>query len=184
MYIPPEVEQKLITLESELTKAKKANLTLAENLKSAEVGKKVWAVLWLVLLVAGGVGGYFAWNQLPSVEVPTNNDEQIVNSTDTTLLVPNWNVGLWYSVQVGAYEKRDLQLYDGGLMQFRMFKDDILFKYSLGVFSSYDEAHRFRKEMLQLGLKGAFVQAYSDGKPIEIGEALGRNSDKKNEKKE
>jgi hypothetical protein len=174
MYIPPEVEQKLKTLESELAKAKKANLTLTENLKSAQAGKKLWVVLCLVLLISGGVGGYFAWNQLSSVEVHTHDDEQIATVADTTLLVPNWNVGLWYSVQVGAYEKRDLQLYDGGLMQFRMFKDDILFKYSLGVFSSYDEAHRFRKEMLQLGLKDAFVQAYSDGKPIEIGEALGK----------
>jgi hypothetical protein len=181
MYIPPEVEQKLITLENELAKTKNTNLTLAENLKSANVGKKVWATLCLVLLIAGVVGGYFAWNQLSSVEAPTNDNEQIVNSSDTTLLVPNWNVGQWYSVQVGAYEKRDLQLYDGSLMQFRMFKDDNLFKYSLGVFSSYEEAHRFRKEMLQLGLKGAFVQAYSGGKPIQIGEALGRNSDKKKE---
>ena len=46
-----------------------------------------------------------------------------------------------------------------------------MYKYTIGSFSSYDQADEFRSTALSLGIPGAFVVAYRDGKRISINEA-------------
>ena len=171
MYIPPEVEQQLKTLEGELLRQKSLNSDLNEKLKSSKSEKTVWASLSIILLITVGVGGYFLWSALNKTSAIIQITEE-ANPSDSTEYIPSWDIGVWYAVQVGAFEKRNLQLYDESLMQFHIFRDGEIFKYSLGVFASYEEAHAFRKEMIALGLKDSFVQAYKDGKAIGITEAL------------
>ena len=43
-----------------------------------------------------------------------------------------------------------------------------LYKYTVGSFSTYDQANEFRSTVLSRGISGAFVVAYRNGKRINV----------------
>ncbi len=57
-----------------------------------------------------------------------------------------------YSIQVGAFEENNIQLYSDNLIQFKEVYNDDFYKYSVGAFSTLEEAQLFRKELVRLVL--------------------------------
>jgi hypothetical protein len=80
--------------------------------------------------------------------------------------------GILYRVQIGAYQKFKIDdkmantesNFSGETM-------DNLNKYLIGRFKSYDLAQAFRRDIIKLGIRDAFVVAYQDGIRISVGEA-------------
>ncbi len=73
-----------------------------------------------------------------------------------------------YAVQIGAFEERDLALYSENFVNFKEIKNDGFNKYALGNFESLEEAKAFRKELVALGMKDAFIGFYQNGERLHI----------------
>ena len=79
--------------------------------------------------------------------------------------------GVVFSVQIGAYRKRDLSdLLESRSAHgsFRQKKEDGLSHYTLGYHRDYDKARKLKKHIVAMGIKDAFIVVYADGKRMEI----------------
>ncbi len=76
-----------------------------------------------------------------------------------------------YAVQIGAFEEKNLSLYSDNFVNFKEIKSEGFNKYALGNFETLTEAKRFRRELVRLGFRNAFIGSYQDGKRIKIEEA-------------
>ena len=81
--------------------------------------------------------------------------------------------GVVYKVQVGAFKSFDITKYFDKHKNFSGDVDaDGTMKYTLGVFNEYWEADKFKKYLRDMGVAGAWVVAYKDGKRVNIKDAL------------
>ncbi len=78
---------------------------------------------------------------------------------------------LVYAVQIGAFEEKDLSMYSENFVNFKEIKSGGFNKYALGNFESLNEAKKFRRELVRLGFRNAFIASYQNGKRIKIEEA-------------
>ena len=78
---------------------------------------------------------------------------------------------LVYSVQIAAFETKDLSLYSDKFVNFKEIKSDGFNKYAIGNFASLSEAKEFRRELVSLGFKKAFIASYQYGERLKIEEA-------------
>ncbi len=78
---------------------------------------------------------------------------------------------LIYAVQIAALEKNNISLTSDNLAQFQEVKKGEFYKYSLGAFSTLEEAQDFRKVLVRMGFDDAFVASYQNGKRVRIEEA-------------
>lgn len=78
--------------------------------------------------------------------------------------------GIWFKVQIGAFEDRQidpaLQTSDNLTLE----GDDIQ-KVMIGKYRNYDDAERLKSHMVSIGLSDAWVVSYRDGVRIPIEEA-------------
>ncbi len=78
-----------------------------------------------------------------------------------------------YKVQIGAFRNKDLQKYLDNHPNFSGDTDsDGTRKYTLGAFTDYWEADRFKKYLREMGVKDAWIVAYKNGARIPIKDAL------------
>jgi uncharacterized small protein (DUF1192 family) len=81
--------------------------------------------------------------------------------------------GLIFRVQIGAYEKFNMNQYAGQTgSNFTGESYDALNKFLIGEFRDYNMAQAFRRDIIKLGIRDAWVVAYSDGTRIDIKEAM------------
>ena len=73
-----------------------------------------------------------------------------------------------YSVQVKSFVDNNVTLASEALTNTLFVKTNPFYAYSLGNFETLDEAQLFRKQLVQMGFKDAFVASYQDGKRIQI----------------
>ena len=82
--------------------------------------------------------------------------------------------GVWYRVQIGAYEDRridnDLETTD----KLSLETQDDLQKIALGRFRNYDDAKRLQNHLKSVGLKDAWIVSYQDGVRVPIETVKGR----------
>ncbi len=91
-----------------------------------------------------------------------SNDGENAGSIDDQLV---------YAVQIGAFEEKRLSLYSDNFVNFREIKSDGFNKYALGNFETLNEAKKFRRELVRMGFRNAFIGSYQNGKRIKIEEA-------------
>ena len=83
------------------------------------------------------------------------------------------NSGVVFKVQVGSFRSFDITKYFNNHQNFSGDVDeDGTMKYTLGVFQEYWEADKFKKFMRSMGVKGAWVVSYKDGKRVNIKDVL------------
>lgn len=96
-----------------------------------------------------------------------------VTTASTANSVKSVSPGLVYKVQIGAFRKKNLEKY---LNNHKNFSGDVdqdgTRKYTLGEFSDYWEADRFKKYLREMGVKDAWLVAYKNGQRIPIKDAL------------
>lgn len=73
-----------------------------------------------------------------------------------------------YSVQVKAFVDNNLSLASEALTNTLFVKTNPFYAYSIGNFETLEEAQLFRKELVDMGFKDAFVASYKDGKRLKI----------------
>ena len=98
----------------------------------------------------------------------TNTTDNNIVSSDTSIetLKNNINGEKIYSVQIGAFSDSQYTLLSETLAGISSNGD--MFKYSIGLFKTLQEAQDFRKELVKIGFKDAFVASYIDGIRKEI----------------
>lgn len=96
---------------------------------------------------------------------------QEVDGTKTTTSSRSLTDELVYAVQIGAFESKDLSLYSENFVNFKEIKSEGYNKYAIGNFSDLNEAKVFRREIVRLGFRGAFIASYQNGERIKIEEA-------------
>lgn len=75
-----------------------------------------------------------------------------------------------YAVQIGAFEEKNLSMYSENFVNFREIKSEGFNKYAIGNFETLKEAQRFRREVVKLGFRNAFIASYRDDQRIKIEE--------------
>jgi hypothetical protein len=79
---------------------------------------------------------------------------------------------LVYKVQIGAFKKFDITKYFNNNKNFSgEVEDDGTMKYTLGEFPDYWEADKFKQFLREMGVAGAWVVAYKDGKRVNMKDA-------------
>lgn len=73
-----------------------------------------------------------------------------------------------YSVQVKSFVDNNLTLASEALTNTLFVKTNPFYAYSLGNFETLGEAQSFRKQLVTMGFKDAFVASYQDGKRVKI----------------
>ena len=73
-----------------------------------------------------------------------------------------------YSVQVKSFVDNNVTLASEALTNTLFVKTNPYYSYSLGNFETLKEAQDFRKQLVNLGFKDAFVASYKDGKRLKI----------------
>lgn len=73
-----------------------------------------------------------------------------------------------YSVQIKSFVDNNVTLASEALTNTMFVKTNPFYSYSLGNFETLDEAQKFRKQLVEMGFKDAFVASYKEGKRIQI----------------
>jgi hypothetical protein len=77
-----------------------------------------------------------------------------------------------YKVQIGSFKKFDITKYFDNHKNFSgEINDDGTMKYTLGGFPEYWEADKFKKFLREMGVNGAWVVAYKEGKRVNMQDA-------------
>ncbi len=110
-----------------------------------------------------------------------------VNSLETKLLASEANEdeamdvtgnktrstkGVVFKVQIGAYKNKDLSKYQDQGESFSAEAVEGVEKYTLGSFTDYWEADKFKKHLRQMGVKDAWIVPYKDGTRVAIKDVL------------
>jgi hypothetical protein len=85
----------------------------------------------------------------------------------------NWNKGVAFKVQIGAFKNKDLSDYFENNEVFGGETDENgIQKITLGVFRDYRRADTFKKYLREMGVKDAWITPYRDGTRVDIKEVL------------
>ena len=80
--------------------------------------------------------------------------------------------GVFFEVQIGAFEYFDLDRYKEDFVKMNIDKTEQIDQYTLGKFRDLDRALAFQKDIQKMGIRDAFVIAKVDGQRVTIKEAL------------
>ena len=73
-----------------------------------------------------------------------------------------------YAVQIGAFKENDMSLYSSNFVNFKQISDSDYNKYALGNFETLPEAQAFRKALVKLGFRDAFIASYKNDERLKI----------------
>ncbi|WP_109302706.1 SPOR domain-containing protein [Aquimarina sp. AU474] len=95
-------------------------------------------------------------------EIDGNNSNEDAGSINDQIV---------YAVQIGAFEEKRLSLYSDSFVNLKEIKSEGFNKYALGNFETLNEAKKFRRELVRMGFRNAFIGSYQNGKRLKIEEA-------------
>ncbi len=85
--------------------------------------------------------------------------------------VSPYYTGVFFEVQIGAFESFDLEKYKEGLAKLNIDYSGELDQYTLGKFRNLEIAQDFAKDIRKMGIRDAFIIAKVDGKRVSVKEA-------------
>ncbi|WP_053056661.1 SPOR domain-containing protein [Tenacibaculum mesophilum] len=107
-----------------------------------------------------------------------NNEESSDNINDissnintetiTNEVTENINGKTIYSVQIGVLSENKYPLLSSEVIPSTVTNNDGYFKYSLGLYTTLDEAKDLQKELIKIGFNDAFVASYINGERQKI----------------
>lgn len=99
-----------------------------------------------------------ALNNTESNNLSVDNIDQTINKLDE-----NTAGTTIYSVQIGVFSDKKFPLISTQTIPSTVSQADGYFKYSVGLFSTIEEAQDLKKELIKVGFKDAFVASYING---------------------
>ncbi|MGG6231291.1 SPOR domain-containing protein [Tenacibaculum sp. SDUM215027] len=97
-------------------------------------------------------------NMSSDINTETLADEVKENTTGKTI----------YSVQIGVLSDNKYPLLSSEVIPSTVTTNDGYFKYSLGLFTTLEEAKELQKELIKIGFSDAFVASYINGERQKI----------------
>lgn len=186
-YIPKEAQDTIDALQLEVEENRiKANEASDAAAKEKKASEGYRTGFWVVLILLLAVSAYFGYSlmgnstSLNHSQVATMQTEidslrnALMSSQENEAMLGadlNFEEGLWYFVQIGAYEELDLSMYEEGVLNFRMREEEGLMKYSLGAFRQADRAESFLAAVRSIGIDDAWLLALNNGQRISIEES-------------
>jgi len=84
----------------------------------------------------------------------------------------DWDKGVVFRVQIGAFEKGDASEFSKGNEEFNTERADGMQKVTLGNYRDYWVADKFKKYLRHMGVKDAWIVPYKDGTRVPIKDVL------------
>lgn len=98
--------------------------------------------------------------------------DEVKGSDTYGLYSRSTEAGIIYKVQIGSFKQFDITKYFNNHKNFSgEIDDDGTMKYTIGEFPEYWEADKFKSLLRDMGVKGAWVVAYKDGKRVNMKDA-------------
>lgn len=185
-YIPKEAQDTIDRLQEELLQAEsernEAQTALAKLHKS---GSGFQSGFWIVLILflAGLAYLFYAYGTGAWPIQGHGSQEKAlqsqVDSLQNRLMLwqeeaaqagasIDFSEGLWYFVQIGAYEQLDLSMFEENMFNFRQRQEDGLHKYTLGAFRDLSRAEAFLQSVRTMGIPDAWLLATHQGERVTI----------------
>ena len=190
-------ESDLLALHKDIDKAQIINERLLDQikfknkeLKRSKFQRNIFAgitALFLVgvLAISAFTAGLTSSNKIddPNLVVASLDSLKIVESRINNLKRQNEELSLVrefylaksfldkqkiYSVQIQSFVDSNVTLASEALTNTLFVKTNPYYSYSLGTFETLEEAQDFRKQLVRMGFKDAFVASYQDGKRLQI----------------
>ena len=98
--------------------------------------------------------------------------QKSLQDVSTQLEATSDDFGVWFRVQIGAYEGRRIDKELETTDDLALEEKDELQKVVLGRFRDYDAAKQLQEQLSGMGLKDAWIVSYKDGVRVSIEEAL------------
>lgn len=101
-----------------------------------------------------------------------------LKSQPQTVYQPNlingedFNIGVVFKVQVGAFRKIDLKKYADSSNDFAQESMEELRKYVVGNFRVYEDANVLKRYLREMGVEDAWIVPYRDGKRVPLKDVL------------
>ncbi|HXA02339.1 MAG TPA: SPOR domain-containing protein [Cytophagaceae bacterium] len=111
--------------------------------------------------------------KVPGTENNTSTTTIETDKTGTKVTQKGPTKGVLFKVQIGSFKSKDLTKYFDNNPNFSGETDaDGTKKYTLGIFTDYWEADKFKKALREMGVKGAWVVPYKDGQRVKLKDVL------------
>lgn len=187
----PIIEEKVLNeLYSELDKLKTdkeklqsgfVDLKLKSNkVKKTNTRNNIIYIIIIILLLCSSI--YLYTEHSKSETIIENKEQKISALLDSIKVKPKSTVDLKstivnpdviYTIQLGVFEKLDLDINTKDDFSFKEIENKNKRIYQLGVFSSYTTATLFKEEIKKIGLDDAFIVPYNkESDRIDIKKAL------------
>ncbi|CAM1354972.1 hypothetical protein [Tenacibaculum ascidiaceicola] len=101
-------------------------------------------------------------------DISSNSNSDINTETLADEVAQNTNGQTIYSVQIGVLSENKYPLLSSEVIPSTVTTNDGYFKYSLGLYTTLDEAKGLQKELIKIGFNDAFVASYINGKRQKI----------------
>jgi regulator of replication initiation timing len=98
--------------------------------------------------------------------------QQEANTIDVTGNKNRVAKGVVFKVQIGAFRNKDLAKYFDSNGSFDGEVDNTAQRYTLGQFTDYWEADKFKKYLREMGVKDAWIVSYKDGQRVPLKDVL------------
>ncbi|MEM6342332.1 MAG: hypothetical protein AAF927_00580 [Bacteroidota bacterium] len=76
-----------------------------------------------------------------------------------------------FEVQIGAFERFDINAYDSELLRLQEIREEGMNKYVLGRFRKFEEAEAFLADTKKMGIEDAFIAGIVDGQRTTVAAA-------------
>jgi hypothetical protein len=83
--------------------------------------------------------------------------------------------GVFFEVQIGAFEHFNLDKYMQELARLRKEEVDVINKYTLGKFRDFKMAKAFNEDIKKMGVADAFIVGKIDGQRVDLQDAVDRS---------
>lgn len=157
-----------------------------ESQKNKKVNVAAWA-MGIIAMLSMATNIYLLLSKgnkestKPKTEVETCSEnlkkakaEMLQLQNEHAILMPQFKTpqGVFYEVQIGAFQNFNLYDYTNELAELRQEKTDTNNKFLIGRFAELNKALRFENDLKRLGLSGAFIVGRVNGKIVSKEEAL------------
>lgn len=107
-------------------------------------------------------------SQIASLQQQLSVSQSNLSTVTQQMQAESDDYGVWFRVQVGAYQDRRIDNNLANSDQLGLEQQDGVQKISLGRFRSYDEAKSLQQQLQAMGVKGAWIVTYRDGQRVPI----------------
>ncbi|WP_291860198.1 hypothetical protein [Marinilabilia sp.] len=172
-------------LENEVERLKAVTQNQSGKIKNISIALIVAVAILATSLIAffsvkTGKKNEQVTTSLESTEAETTNPPSQPKNRELTIISPLSDTikfqipenGIIFSIQIGAFIGQDLAKFNDNMITLHQHSSENINQFTLGLFTSYQEALEFKEMVNTIGFKDAYVTALKDGKRIKIQEAL------------